>query len=552
MKKFRNIVTFILVLSILSLITTSIFAANDLNLENLALGKSYVYEYSAPGYYPNDTPSSQKLLTNGIVANFTNWQDKNWNRFLHGGERSVILNLGSVDTITSISIIFLQSLPVGIYFPQEVTYALSQNGTDWSVVGTLKTQIPLSSTGTRTVVQNYILSDLNYQAKYVKLTFTVDIWVFATDFSVIGYQGITNNATIPPITPPATYVNSYLSPGSQAVGGAKNVVLIYDGFYESEPSIGFNTVNELKPYVGYYDDSNHLKDFMFDGFLFLPYGESPSGATTPYYGNCGRDWEYFLNATFSKKYNLGALNTAVAEIKDKLNKQSYKAKVFISVFYPDPNSNFGSINGTTVNTSTLKGQEEAIIQYINEVLNKWKTADYNSLDLAGFYWDYESISVTATTDQKTLLNYISNYVKSKNLAFVWIPFNYAPGYINWKEYGFTAAILQPNYAWNDEPISVLRDTAETAKKFGMGIEMELHWFAPTQEFYRQKWFAYMNAGLEYGYMDDAVHFYYQSGGPGTLYDAYLSTDPQVRAIYDETYKFIKGTYKLISTPLLEK
>jgi len=281
MKKFRNIVTFILVLSILSLITTSIFAANDLNLENLALGKSYVYEYSAPGYYPNDTPSSQKLLTNGIVANFTNWQDKNWNRFLHGGERSVILNLGSVDTITSISIIFLQSLPVGIYFPQEVTYALSQNGTDWSVVGTLKTQIPLSSTGTRTVVQNYILSDLNYQAKYVKLTFTVDIWVFATDFSVIGYQGITNNATIPPITPPATYVNSYLSPGSQAVGDAKNVVLIYDGFYESEPSIGFNTVNELKPYVGYYDDSNHLKDFMFDGFLFLPYGESPSGATTP-------------------------------------------------------------------------------------------------------------------------------------------------------------------------------------------------------------------------------------------------------------------------------
>ena len=43
-------------------------------------------------------------------------------------------------------------------------------------------------------------------------------------------------------------------------------------------------------------------------------------------------------------------------------------------------------------------------------------------------------------------------------------------------------------------------------------------------------------------MKDAAHMYYQGGLPGEYYKAYKSDDPKLHSVYDDTYRFIKGTF----------
>jgi len=81
----------------------------------------------------------------------------------------------------------------------------------------------------------------------------------------------------------------------------------------------------------------------------------------------------------------------------------------------------------------------------------------------------------------------------------------------------------------------------------MGIELEIHWNALTDSNYRSKYYDYLNYGITKGYMSGAVHMYYQNGGPGTFYSSCVSTNPEIRNIYDQTYKFIKGTYGIGAT-----
>lgn len=56
----------------------------------------------------------------------------------------------------------------------------------------------------------------------------------------------------------------------------------------------------------------------------------------------------------------------------------------------------------------------------------------------------------------------------------------------------------------------------------------------------ERYYDYLRGGYYYGYIgcDTAC---YQGAGPGYIYTACYSEDPSVRAIYDNTYLFLKGT-----------
>lgn len=514
---------------------------------NLVQGRSYTItplvsiEYSfASGEANYYTPGA---LTDGQIASSVAYSDPAWQGYIRGGARSVVIDMGQVNTVHQMQERFLHYPSAGIYFPRTVTYSLSMNDTDWSVVGIVNSSIPLTTTANET--QTYAVSGLSYQARYVKMTFTVDVNVFADEFQVFGDTGIVDSATVPKITPPATYPDAYCPPGSPEVGGTKNMVLIYNGYYSSNPAIGQNTVQELIPYVGYRTTAGTITDFMFDGFLFLPYGAAPSG------GNYGAnlaaptvmsDWQYYLNNTFDPSYNLAALDSATGIVKKILNDASYKEKVEIAIPYPNPTAtNFGNVDGVSENLSYLSAREQVLKWYVDQVISKWDSAGYANLDLVGFYWYSESAGFTVDDSESAMLNYIANYVTGLGKVLDWIPFKDASGFAEWSTLGFDGAWMQPNYAFHNYPEQELGETANAIKKLGMGIEIEINWEL-TDSTYRSKYYAYLNYGVTKGYMTGAAHTYYQ--GSGIFYESCISADPAVRDIYDQTYNFIKGTYNI--------
>ncbi len=518
-------------------------------MTNLSKGKPYtISQLVSTQYTYASSESSYYLkgaLTDGYIGSSGTFADGQWQGYLHGGARTVIIDMGQVNTVEQIQEKFIHDPSAGIWFPRHVTYALSLNDTDWANVGTVNSSIPLTTTSVE--VQSYAVSGFNYEARYVKMTFPVDVWVFADEFQVFGQLGVLDSATIPPITPPTTYPNAYCPPGSPSVGGTKNMVLIYNGYYASQPSLADNTVDDLTPYVGYESTAGKITDFMFDGFLFLPYvAGAPSGGI--YYCDTAHptvesDWVYYLDNTFDSTYNLSALNVAVGNVKKALSDSSYQAKVEIAIPYPTPTAtNFGVIGGDSINLTYLPDREKVIKWYIDQVIARWDMAAYSNLDLVGFYWYQEGAEFEVNDSETEMLQYAGNYVRSLGKVLDWIPSYQASGFADWDSLGFDAAIMQPNYAFNNWPEGELGEAADAIKKLGMGIEIEIHWDALSSSQYRDKYYAYLNYGATKGYMTGAVHMYYQNGGPGTFYDCAVSSDPALRNIYDQTYDFIKGTY----------
>lgn len=548
---------FSLIVILICASTSAVFAAKPAALPparmvNLVQGKAYTTTSLVSIKYSFAESEAkyhvQGALTDGKSGSSKNYKDGQWQGFDHGGSRSVVIDMGRVNTVRQLQERFIQDGRAGVHFPSVVTYALSMNGKDWAVVGTVKSKLPLTSSNVAT--QTYILSGIDYQARYVRMTFTVDEWVFADEFQVFGNRGVSAGATVPNPTPSVMYPDAYLPPGSPKVGGIRNMVLIYNGYYPSDSALGKNTVDELTPYVGYETRSGKIKDFMFDGFLFLPFvaAGAPSGGM--YYCSTAHptvmsDWVYYLNNTFGKSYNLGALNTATGNVKKILKDPSYQAKVEIAIPYPSPTAtDFGDISGDgkSENLSRLSDKEAVIRWYVNQVIKRWKSAHYANLRLVGFYWYEEGADFGTDNGEGSMLRYTGSYVRSLGKVLDWIPSYQASGFAEWDSLGFDGAIMQPNYVFDNFPQKELGEAAAASKKLGMGVELEIHWDATKDSIYREKYYAYLNYGVYANYMKDAVHAYYQNGGPGTFYDCCESKDPAIRAVYDQTYRFIKGTY----------
>ena len=146
--------------------------------------------------------------------------------------------------------------------------------------------------------------------------------------------------------------------------------------------------------------------------------------------------------------------------------------------YPNenPNTPFGEINGVQPVLSgnvqaAAKGRLSVVEWYINEVLDRWEKAGFENLRLIGLYWNAESIDTTGIDGR--YLPEVGKMVREHGLKFYWIPWYKAPGYSQWKDLGFDAVMLQPNYMF-DHDISRTRliTAASEARKYGLGMEIK--------------------------------------------------------------------------------
>ncbi len=576
-KKFLSAVVCIMLL--LTMFPLSVFTETGVTVENLALGKvpagTYLADFSdVTNLAPADNPNTWGMLTDGIYGNMSNWADNTtWLKMLRNIGRELVIDLGQIDTINSISMGCGQRNDVGIRTPAFVKYYVSNDGSNYTYVGKALPDIPLfienTTPGTndmdRKVYKLDKLSDstpMNIQARYMKVVFYVDVWVWADEIEITGSKGIVNDAILPPpLADDSTpLVNEFPAKYSEESAGMGDQFLLYTGPYAT-PEVTNWTKQKILQVIGYQDKSGNIKDWFFQDLLIMPVGSvlNPSGSGV---FATKADWETFLNFIFKPDTQLGAVNSAAAEMNQKFGTDK---KVRIDIAIPVPivdTPDFGDIRGdgsivsfnpkdfasqvadpnsiegrTQMFNLAMNNRIEAIKWYVDEAERRFRAAGYDNLELTSFYLHNESLN--ALKAEEVWAKAAGDYVKSKGYYYTWIPYLGTLSPIIWKEIGFSTATFQPNYAFGGRKRGVIPAVADFAKKYGLGIEIELGWGAASPVLVRR--FAdYLNNGVFLNYMEETYHNYYLNAT--SLNDAANSADPVLNALYDRIYDFTKEDY----------
>lgn len=305
---------------------------------------------------------------------------------------------------------------------------------------------------------------------------------------------------------------------------------------------------DFLPAVGYLAN-DHIIDTLFDSFLFLP---------SPRFLNAGglrelkkNDWQAYIdNWQFAKGVNLDALEAAVDDVQAALGRR-FKVNVFMTVFPPVSTvASFGEVNGKDMNFAVLDDRKTAIKWMVDEQIRQFNERNFKNLQLAGFYWHLESLTVLKTDPQMwDVIKYFTDYIRQRGYKTVWTPYHRAPGWDKGKELGFDLLTMQANYfparpkAPNAGPVSRLAENAEKTKSLGYGVQMEIHGKV-SEEAAITGFKQYMKYGVELGYMNNDYNSYYMNFGPETVRGLYDSTDFYTRETYCNLYAFIKRTLKI--------
>ncbi|MCL6632151.1 MAG: DUF4855 domain-containing protein [Alicyclobacillus herbarius] len=504
-----------------------------------------VYHASETANFPDDGSK----LTDGIIGPNAWSAHGPWVGYLRQDRHNVTIDLGQTQTLHSLDAWFLQDMASGIYFPRQVEFSVSLDGKHWARVGTATPSIPISQKGIYTAP--FTVAHLNVLARYVRYTFYDDVFVFLSEVEAFGLPGIQPGAKRPhPAPSRPTHDLGYPKAGSKQVFGRRAEVLIPSGYYPSDPELGVWHADEMLPYVAYLDKQQRIQGRMFDSFLFTPFDKGPSGGSYGTGTATQADWKFFADQLFQSNLQLGALDAAVAKTNAALHQKNWKAKVVIGIPFPGLISNWGSgldFNPNDVGQAqSLANREAAVRWYISYVKQKFSTAGYKHLQLAGFYWQNESVYLQLTPNDEQLIHDTGRYVHALGpYTFDWIPYNEATGFRDWRWMQFNTALMQPNYAFTTgATVQRLQSTAQLAKHYGLGIEMEMHWYITRTDnlgdWARQNYQDYLNAAYQYHYQNSFLAWYQNTT---TILDCETSSVPAIRQVYDETHAFIAGTYR---------
>ena len=318
------------------------------------------------------------------------------------------------------------------------------------------------------------------------------------------------------------------------------------------------TKDDLTPYVTHrYADGS--EDWFFDGFLFLEF----SHGDVQFQNGSGlnpatqSDWTWLLDQFFAPDMKLDALDKLISDKKQTLGEPPLRPKVVISCCAPSKNKNgewsrsiWGTAYGKSLRFISKNDRISAVKWYIDEILARWEAAGFKNIDLEGVYWIEEGLFSNGD-----IMAEINDYIHSKGLRSYWIPYysNNQKYWSQWKDtYNFDMCYIQPNYAFLDnngaeKPFSLLTETVDAAKNYGMGLELEfetqaksnaLHEVNPTLH---QHINDYMDVFDEKGVFDKAGIAYY-SGTQGFIHMD-KSTDPVDHATIDRMARFVAARQK---------
>lgn len=535
--------------------TTS--AVEDTQFRNLAAGLPYEWSEEPEA----SRPDGGYKLTDGKYGTL-DMNDPAWVGHQRGKTREVVFDLGEEKSIGKITAHFLQDYPTNsILVPLTVSMYVSDDKENWGLLSHNATQLlwgegpPRQETfewdGSRDGIKGGNTDGKLAYARYVKVTFTMHPtqWSYIDEMEIMGTDSKSEGAVKVPAEQPR-----FLEPGA-ATAGIRNLNLLYNGQYAN--GLGDWNKERIIPNISYVDKDGEPVDWLFDGILYLGLA-SPAGRDFGVGQTILEDWNWYLDKTFAAAGDMQQLNEATVEVGVKLNQPDHKMKVVLMI--PNPGeyvNDFGDVDGDGVSESfndSVVGKEKALENrikamqwWLDQVRQRWQEANYSHLELVGMYWLEEQISTSDTGPD--LLKAVSGKVHDMNLKFFWIPHSLAYKSFMWKEVGFDAVALQPNYFFGEMDSDRLEDASNLAKQYGMSNELEFDDRMLTDDVFRNRYIDYLNSGVESGLMQNGFRAYYQ--GNNAIYNLGVSKDPDLRLMYDCLYQFLNGTYKIDSSPTME-
>lgn len=311
-------------------------------------------------------------------------------------------------------------------------------------------------------------------------------------------------------------VGGYLTP-EQA--GFRDCMLIYEAEHRDAEDLG--------PCVADADQ------WTFDAFLFLALGPAPSGAAYHNGATTRDDWLAAMDRWFAKGRDVAALQEAVADASRQRGRPPGPRQVIFSLHYPSPaQRDFGDVDGDG-RTEDLRNPDDrakAIAWHVDQLIERFERAEHEGLELWGFYWMREGLRA----EDEEAVRRASEIVHARGLRLLWIPYYRAPGFERWREVGFDAAILQPNYAFLSQHDGRIRydrllETASLAHDLGMGVEIETGGIA-TDARAREMFGDYL------AFASDSI------AGYGRAAKAYYQDTRMLRAIRDSKDGSCRATY----------
>lgn len=322
------------------------------------------------------------------------------------------------------------------------------------------------------------------------------------------------------------YLPSHAQYGKTSIA---DLVLIYQGGVHRPMEW---TKEQFVPYVTH-TNRHGEKNWLFDGFLFLEFKDGKGRNFAPGYDKQNarkQEWEWLLDRKFEKDKAFDALNQCIEEQKKTLGKPSFKHKLVVGIPSPILNQkDWGELDGKTLDFSNIEDRLTAGKWYIDRFLERYRHAGLKNLELVGFYWVDEDVTRCAD-----ILVPLGDYIRSKNLKFVWIPYWHANGYDRWKDFKFDFAWIQPNHFFKKE---IGDERIEQATAFGykhnMGMEMEFDHraLAASPANMRDRLSSYIKGFEKNNVFKEASVAYYEGGNGFHLFAK--STNPLDKELIDE-------------------
>lgn len=528
-----------------------------MELLNLALGKNTTVTPFVPmsKSYASVEKGNINALTDGLTADPTDCYGGGWAHFYRGLGREIVIDLEGVFSVCGFEAGFIHDRASGIYCPEKVGLLLSENGVDYFTVSEVDSPYPASFGGKVRAVYSHE-GEKFYCARYAKLRFDVDVNVFCDEIKIIGRASDGSGLTLCGEPDREVFKNGFAP--TDSLGGVRDLPLIYFGYWPENEHISKSTKDELLPYVAYIGKNGEITDTMFDSVLFLfVQGRCPSGGCLGYHGGPSllSDWEYMIDLLFEKDHSLSALDQAYEETKKALAlPEDKKLSVYLTAPVPKISLEpFGDMNGDGIEEKLLSTEDcvNAYLWFVDEVSRRFDATGFKNIEIGGWFWANESVSRATRDDEEAFAAACVKGLHERSFKCVFIPYFQAGGAEKAERIGFDCVTMQPNLSFNKplqrDPAGAMEDFADACKKYGFGIELEIHQGVKnkdTQSLYGGYFYEYMRSGIKSGMMTDSVHTYYQCAGPGVFYDCAVSDDAYLRGIYDNLYKFIKGTLTL--------
>lgn len=478
-------------------------------------------------YLANNTPiESLSMLIDGQKAKIAAYYDSAFAHFCRGCGRHIVIDLGNEMAVDEVWMEFLNQVSVGVGAPPAVTVSVSNDGESWVTAYAESTGVY----GDRT--QQFIRISgafkQAYRCRYVRVSFNTvpdndtSSNVYLSEIEVYGKKNAEN-------VPEAAYdasirLGQYPSPD---VIGAENVLLAaVSGMPGDDPYCGMTEEAALL-LLAYHDKDGKMTDVYFDSVLFAP------TARFAFQNDAADSFELFVTELLYEQQNLPALDRAAKTVTDALP-DAQKPTVWLNLMCPKTGEACRDVDGDGIaeDFSTLEGRFAYLKYQVDRYLAVWSEENYRNLELLGFYWNDEAIRKEELELNTSSIRMINDYIHSLGYQSIWCPYYNAYGYWMWQDVGFDYACLQPNYMFYATESTRLTAASDTAKIYGMGVELEIEDYVSDGSIglYRE----YLRAGYDSGSMN-SIKLYYNDGMPGSYVGSYGTT----RVVYDENYLFAR-------------